>query len=93
MNSNLRILWDFIFQLNSNFISNSNLNPSGLLPHLYISLGAPPPHLPNGILPQNETPAATQVPPPSPVPLADATPVPKPSLQIKPRAGSEKQKT
>jgi hypothetical protein len=42
MNSNLRILRDFIFQLNSDFISNSNLNPSGLLPHPYISLGAPP---------------------------------------------------
>jgi hypothetical protein len=27
-NSNLQILRDFIFQLNSDFISNSNLNPS-----------------------------------------------------------------
>jgi hypothetical protein len=39
--SNLRILRDSIFQLNLDFISNSNLNPSGLLPHSYINLDAP----------------------------------------------------
>jgi hypothetical protein len=65
-------LWDFIFQLNSDFISNSNLNPSGLLPHPYISLGAPPPRIPMPISPKNRTLAATQVLPhrkcPSPPP-------------------------
>jgi hypothetical protein len=55
-------LWDFVFQLNSDFISNLNLNHSGLLCP-YISLGAPPPRLPTSILPQNQTLAATQVPP------------------------------
>jgi hypothetical protein len=78
-NSNLQILQDFIFQLNSNFISNSNLNPSGLLLCPYISLGAPPPHLPTSILPQNQTLAATQVPPrrrclSSPPPLFQSPP-------------------
>jgi hypothetical protein len=63
MNSNLRILLDFVFQQNSDFISNSNLNPSELLLRPYISLGAPPPCLPMSILPQNQTLAATQVPP------------------------------
>jgi hypothetical protein len=67
------------FQLNSDFISNSNLNPSELLPHPYISLGALPPRLPIPISPQNQTIAATWVPPTSPVPLITATPVPKPS--------------
>jgi hypothetical protein len=62
-NSNLQILRDFIFQLNSNFISNSNFNPSRLLLCPYISLGAPPPRLPTSILPQNQTLATTQVPP------------------------------
>jgi hypothetical protein len=52
-NSNLQILWDFIFQLNSDFISNSNLNPSELLLQPYISLGAPPPCIPMPISPQN----------------------------------------
>jgi hypothetical protein len=61
--SNHQILWDFIFQLNSNFISNSNLNPSGLLLRPYISLGAPPPCFPMSILPQNQILAVTQVPP------------------------------
>jgi hypothetical protein len=61
--SNLRILWDFIFQLNSNFISNLNLNPYGLLLHSYISLGEPPPCLLTSILPQNQTLPATQVQP------------------------------
>jgi hypothetical protein len=42
MNSNLWILRDFVFQLNSDFISNSNINPSRLLLHPYISLDAPP---------------------------------------------------
>jgi hypothetical protein len=64
-NSNLWILRDFIFQLNSDFISNSNLNLSGHLPHPYISLGAPPPCIPT----QNRPLAATGVPPPSPPPL------------------------
>jgi hypothetical protein len=36
-NSNLWILHDFVFQTNSDF----NLNPSGLLPRNYISLGSP----------------------------------------------------
>jgi hypothetical protein len=43
----------FRFQLNSDFISNSNLNPSGLLPNPYMSLGAPPPCIPMPISPQN----------------------------------------
>jgi hypothetical protein len=71
-NSSLRILQDFVFQLNSYFTSNSNLNPSGLLPLPYISFGAPPPHLSTPISPQNQTLAATWVPPrrrcPSPLP-------------------------
>jgi hypothetical protein len=46
-------LWDFIFQLNSDFISNSNPKASGLLPHPYISLGAPPPCNAMPISPQN----------------------------------------
>jgi hypothetical protein len=46
-------LWDFVFQLNSDFISNSNLNPSRLLLHPYISLGAPHPRIPMTIFPQN----------------------------------------
>jgi hypothetical protein len=62
-NSNLRILQDFIFQLNSDFISNLNLNPSGLLLCPYISLGAPTPCLPIPISSKNWTLAATQVPP------------------------------
>jgi hypothetical protein len=62
-NSNLQILRDFIFQLNSDFISNSNLNPSRLLLCPYISLGVPPPRLTASILPQNRTLAITQVPP------------------------------
>jgi hypothetical protein len=63
MNSNLQILWDLVFQLNSDFISNSNLNPSGLLLCPYISLGAPPQCLSMSMLPQNQTLATTQVPP------------------------------
>jgi hypothetical protein len=62
-NSNLWILLDFIFQINLDFMSNSNLNPLILLPHPYISLGAPPPCLPTPILPQNKTLATTQVSP------------------------------
>jgi hypothetical protein len=61
--SNLLILWDFVFQINSNFISNSNPNASRLLPHTYITLGAPPPCFPMTISPENQTLAATQVPP------------------------------
>jgi hypothetical protein len=34
-NSNLRILWDFAFQLNLDFISNSNPKDFRLLPHHY----------------------------------------------------------
>jgi hypothetical protein len=64
-NSNLRILRDFVFQLNLDFISNSNLNPSGFLPHPYISLGAPPPRILMPIPSQNQVLAATRVPPPS----------------------------
>jgi hypothetical protein len=92
-NSNLRILRDSIFQLNSDFISNSNLNPFGLLPHPYISLGAPPPRIPMPIPPQNRALAATRVPPSSPLPVIAATCIPKPSLQIKPCAGREKPRT
>jgi hypothetical protein len=62
-NSNLRILRDFIFQLNLDSISNLNFNPFGLLPCSYISLSTPPPHIPMIISPQNQTLAATQVPP------------------------------
>jgi hypothetical protein len=89
-NSNLRILRDFIFQLNSDFISNSNLNPSRLLPHPYISLGASPQRLSTPISLQNQTLATTLSSTTSPVPLTTATPVPKSSHQIKPRAGHEK---
>jgi hypothetical protein len=62
-NSNLWILRDFVFQLNSDFISNSNINPSGLLLHPYISLREPPPRIPMPISSQNQTLAATHVPP------------------------------
>jgi hypothetical protein len=62
-NSNLQILWHSVFQLNSNFISNSNLNPSELLLHPYISLSAPPPCIPMPISSQNQTLSTTQVPP------------------------------
>jgi hypothetical protein len=64
MHSNLRILRDFIFQSNSDFISNLNLNPSRLLPRPYISLGAPLPCPSMPISPQNQTLAATRAPPP-----------------------------
>jgi hypothetical protein len=93
MNSNLQILWDSVFQLNSDFISNSNLNPSVLLPHHYISLGEPPPRIPMPIPSQNRVLATTRVPPPSPLPVVAATSILKPSLQIKPRAGREKPNT
>jgi hypothetical protein len=53
-NANIRILGNFIFQLNTNFISNLNLTPSRLLL---------PPCIPMPILPQNQSLAATQVPP------------------------------
>jgi hypothetical protein len=76
-NSNLRILRDFVFQPNSDFISNSNFNPSELLPHTYIRSGAPPPCPSMQILPQNQTLAVTRVPPPSPVPLARRQPCSK----------------
>jgi hypothetical protein len=59
MNANLPILWDFVFQSNSDFISNLNLNRFRLLPCTYISLGAPPPHPSIPISPQNQTLAAT----------------------------------
>jgi hypothetical protein len=88
--SNLWILRDFIFQLNSGFIFNSNPNASGLLLHPYISLGAPPPHIPMPISPQNRTLDATRVPAPSPVPVVVATSIPKLSLQIKPCVVHEK---
>jgi hypothetical protein len=82
MNSNLWILWDFVFQLNSDFISNSNLKPTGLLSHPYISLGAPPPRVPMPIFPQNRTLGANRVPPPSLVPLIAATSFPKPPFKL-----------
>jgi hypothetical protein len=66
-NTNIWILRDFIFQLNSDFTSNSNPKASGLLPHPYISLGAPPPCIPMPISPLNRTLAATRVPPLSPL--------------------------
>jgi hypothetical protein len=91
-NSNLRILQDSIFQLNSDLISNSNLNPSGLLPHPYISLGAPPPRIPMPIPSQNRVLAATRVPTPSPLPVIAATSILKLSLQIKLRDDCEKPK-
>jgi hypothetical protein len=53
-NSNLRILRDFVFKRNSDFISNSNFNPSRLLPHPNISLGAPPPSHPTPISPKHK---------------------------------------
>jgi hypothetical protein len=90
MNSNLLILRDFVFQLNSNFISNSNPKASGLLTHPYISLGAPPPRIPMPISPQNQALAITRVPPPSPLPVVTATSILNPSLQIKPCAGRKK---
>jgi hypothetical protein len=93
MNSNLWILWDSVFQLNSDFNSNSNLNPSGLLPHPYIILGAPPPHIPMTIPPPNQALAATRVPPSLLLPIVATTSIPKPSLQIKPCVGHEKQMT
>jgi hypothetical protein len=52
-NSNLWILRDFVFKRNLDFISNSKFNPSGLLPHRYISLGAPSPCIPMPVSPQN----------------------------------------
>jgi hypothetical protein len=61
-NSNLWILRDSVFQLNSDFVSNSNPKSSGLLPHPYISLGAPPPRIHILISPQNRTIAATLIP-------------------------------
>jgi hypothetical protein len=93
MDSNLQILQDFVFQPNSDFISNSNFNPSRLLPRPNISLGAPPPCPSTQILPQNQTLAATLSSTTSPVPLIAATPVPNSSLQIKPRASRGKPRT
>jgi hypothetical protein len=93
INNNLRISWDFIFQPNSDFISILNLNPSRLLPHPYIILGAPPPRIPMPISPQNRTIAATRAPPPSLVPLIAATSFLKSSCLIKPHTGREKPKT
>jgi hypothetical protein len=63
INSNLQILRDFVFQINSDFISNLNLNGCGLLPHPYISSCAPPPRPSMPILPQNQTLAVTLSPP------------------------------
>jgi hypothetical protein len=72
----------------SDFISNSNFNPVGLLSRSYISLGAPPPRPSTQISPQNQ-PLATTL----PVPLITATPFPKSSPQIKPCANHEKTMT
>jgi hypothetical protein len=92
-NSNLWILQDFIFQLNSDFFSNSNLNPSRLLLHLYISLGAPTPGIPVAISPQNQNLATTQVPPHHRCLLSPPPQFLKLSLQIKPYADHEEPKT
>jgi hypothetical protein len=92
-NSNLWILRDFVFQLNLDFISNSNHKASGLLPRPYISLGAALPRIPMPISPQNQTLAAVRVPPSSLLPVVAATSIPKPSLQIKPHVGREKTRT
>jgi hypothetical protein len=92
-NYNLQILRDFIFQLNSDFISNWNLNHSELLLHPYISLGAPPPCIPMPISPQNRTLASTQVPPLSPLLVVTATSIRKSSIQINPLASREKLRT
>jgi hypothetical protein len=93
MNSNLWILWDFVYQLNLDFISDLNLNPFGLLLHPYISLGAPPPRIPMPISPQNQTLVATRVPPPSPLPVITATSIPNLSLQMKPCVSRENIRT
>jgi hypothetical protein len=86
-------LWDFVFQLNSDFISNSNPKASRLLPHPYIILGAPPPRIPMPISAKNRTIAATRVTPPSPLPVIAATSILMLSLQIKPHVGREKPRT
>jgi hypothetical protein len=93
INSSLWILCDFIFQTNSDFISNSNFNLFRLVPPLYINLGAPTPCLPTPISPQNWTLAATWPPPPSPVPLITATSFPKSSCPNKSHVDREKPKS
>jgi hypothetical protein len=55
-------------------MTNSNLNPSGLLARPYISSGAPPPRLSMPISPQNQTLAATLSSTTSPVPLFQSPP-------------------
>jgi hypothetical protein len=92
-NSNLWILQDFVFKRNSDFISNSNFNPSRLLPHPYISFGAPPPRIPMPNSPQNRTIADTQAPSSLLVPLIAAISILILSYQIKPCVGHEKSKT
>jgi hypothetical protein len=72
---------------------SSNLSPSGLLPHPYISLGAPHPRILLPIPSQNRALAATRVSPPSPLPVVVATSILKPCLQIKPCADREKPNT
>jgi hypothetical protein len=58
---NPQILWDFVFQINSDFISNSSHNPFGLLLHPYINSGAPSPRIPMPISPKNQTLGTTKL--------------------------------
>jgi hypothetical protein len=81
-NSNLQILRDFIFQLNSDLISNSNPKAFGLLPHPYISLGASPLRIPMPTPRQNQAPAATRVPPTSPLPVVAAISILNPPFKL-----------
>jgi hypothetical protein len=68
------------FKRKSDFISNSNFNPSGLLPQSYISLGEPPPRISMPILTQNRTLVHTRAPPPLSVPLIAAISIPNINL-------------
>jgi hypothetical protein len=82
-NSNLWILWDFIFQLNSDFTSYTPLYKHGCTSltssDVNFTLKPIPSHHPSSTM--------------MPVPLTVTTPVPKSSLQIKPRASRETPRT
>jgi hypothetical protein len=74
----------------SNFVTiSTNMYPM----YPYISLGAAPTHILMPIPAQNRALDATRVPPSLPLPVVAATSIPKPSLQIKPRADREKPRT